>query len=267
MQAVILAGGLGTRLRPLTLDVPKPMVPVRGRPYLEYQIRYLKSFELTDIVLCIGYLGDKVVEYFGDGSRCGVNISYSHEQQPMGTGGALHNARDLLDGQFFLIYGDSFLPIDYAALEASYRALRKLVLLVAYGNQNDTSVPNNISVESSGLVTKYMKGSRDPDLRFVEAGVSVVGKKVLDLMPPRQTVSLEEEIFPVLIGMKECGAYITRDRFYDIGTPTGLEVFAEYAGINLPLPDSGEFSDMHAENMITGKTHPNTPNPKGIFEP
>src|ERR1700686_1756541 len=116
MQAVILAGGLGTRLWPLTRQVPKPMVPVAGVPYLEHQLRLLKKQSILDIVLLTGYLGEQVEEYFGDGGSLGLAIRYSREPQPRGTAGALREARSLLAGTFLLIYGDSYLPIDYAAV-------------------------------------------------------------------------------------------------------------------------------------------------------
>src|SRR5450755_506174 len=120
MQAVILAGGLGTRLWPVTQAVPKPMVPVAGRPYLEYQLRLLGEQSIRDIVLLTGYLGEQIEEYFGDGSRLGLSLRYSCEPAPMGTGGALRDGSSLLDDVFLVIYGDSYLPIDYAAV---YRQL------------------------------------------------------------------------------------------------------------------------------------------------
>src|SRR5947209_16972890 len=112
MQTVILAGGLGTRLGDLTRQVPKPMVPVAGRPYLEHQLRELARQEWTDVVLLTGYLGEQVEEYFGDGRRWRLNLRYRREATPQGTGGALRDAAGLLAATFLLIYGDSYLPID-----------------------------------------------------------------------------------------------------------------------------------------------------------
>ncbi len=96
MQAVILAGGLGTRFRPLTLKTPKPMIPVIGKPYLEYQLQYLKSYDITNILLCVGYLGEEIENYFGDGQSREMCINYSFENKPLGTGGALKNAKNYL---------------------------------------------------------------------------------------------------------------------------------------------------------------------------
>src|SRR5258706_11920173 len=115
MQAVILAGGLGTRLWPLTKTVPKPMVPVAGVPYLEHQLQLLKKQSILDIILLTGYLGDQVEEYFSDGRSLGLAIRYSREDQPCGTAGDLRDARTLLADSCLLIYGDSYLPIHYPA--------------------------------------------------------------------------------------------------------------------------------------------------------
>src|SRR6185295_9255567 len=127
MQAVILAGGLGTRLRPLTTQVPKPMVPVAGAPYLEHQLRLLAGQSLSDIVVLTGYLGEQIEEYFGDGRQLALRIRYSRESQPLGTGGALREARPLLDESFLVIYGDSYLPIKYSGLG------RRLAMTAASG--------------------------------------------------------------------------------------------------------------------------------------
>ncbi|MDO8490029.1 MAG: nucleotidyltransferase family protein, partial [bacterium] len=114
MQAVILAGGLGTRLRPLTNTTPKPMIPINGRPFLEYTIEALRWHNITHILLLTGYLGEKVKAHFGDGAQHGVSISYSHEGQPIGVGGSLRLAESRLEDNFLLLYGDVYLPINYS---------------------------------------------------------------------------------------------------------------------------------------------------------
>ena len=121
MQTVILAGGLGTRLGALTRKIPKPMAPVAGMPYLEHQLRLLERQSLRDVLLLTGYLGDQIESYFGNGGRLGLRIRYSRERRPLGTGGALREARRLLDESFLLMYGDSLLPIDYSAPSAAWR--------------------------------------------------------------------------------------------------------------------------------------------------
>lgn len=116
MKVLILAGGRGTRLGELTKDTPKPMIEINGKPFLEYQINYLKQHKLTDIVLCVGYLHEQIIDYFGDGSKFGVKIQYSIEETPLGTGGAIKNAETLLeqDNEFVVINGDTFLELNYS---------------------------------------------------------------------------------------------------------------------------------------------------------
>jgi NDP-sugar pyrophosphorylase family protein len=226
MQAVILAGGLGTRLWPLTKTVPKPMVPVAGAPYLEHQLRALADHGIRDIVLLTGYLGEQIVEHFGDGSALGISVRYSREASPVGTGGALRDARDLLADRFLLIYGDSYLPIDYPEVLHKLAESGARGLLVAYDNRlADTSVKNNVDVDDASYVTRYEKDSPDT-LGYVEAGVLAFRREIVDLIPPG-VVSLEKEIFPKLIARRELIAYVTRQRFYDIGTPERLKIIEE----------------------------------------
>lgn len=229
MQAVILAGGFGTRLRPITEAIPKPMVPVAGVPYLEHQLRELARREVRDIVLLTGYLGHQIEEYFLDGSCLGLSIRYSNEDKPLGTGGALRQAANLLAESFLLIYGDSYLPIEYGDV------LRKLTssgaegLLVIYDNRlNDTSVKNNVDVDEGGYVSRYDKDG--VNLNYVEAGVLAFRRSVLAHMPAQDVVSLEKEVFPQLIARHGLIAYPTRQRFYDIGTPDRLEAIQELFG-------------------------------------
>jgi mannose-1-phosphate guanylyltransferase len=224
MQAVILAGGLGTRLWPVTKDVPKPMVPVAGVPYLEHQLRRLAEQSICNVVLLTGYLGEQIEEYFADGSRLGISLQYSREPHPLGTGGALREAASLLEDVFLVIYGDSYLPIDYAAVYRQLERSSALGLLVAYDNrQEDTSVRNNVDVDQAGMVVRYEKDSPDA-LPYVEAGVLAFRKAALDLIPAQGAISLEKEIFPPLIARRSLLAHVTRQRFYDIGTPERLQV-------------------------------------------
>lgn len=228
MQAIILAGGLGTRFRPLTLKTPKAMIPVMGKPYLEYQLHYLKSYNITDVVLCVGYLGEKIRNHFGDGLSRGMSITYSFEERPLGTGGALKNAENHLDDCFYLIYGDSFIPIDYFSLKRHFTEIDKTVLMVVYDNREDTWVLNNVSLDKRGMVTQYQKDSANATLHYVDAGVLVLKKEVLESVFSVSEVSLEQEVFPHYIAREECAGFVTTERFYDIGTPDRLRIFESY---------------------------------------
>ncbi|MBI5779282.1 MAG: nucleotidyltransferase family protein [Planctomycetes bacterium] len=235
MQAVILAGGLGTRLRPLTLTIPKPMVEIAGKPYLYYQLMYLKKYKITDILLCIGHLGHQIKEYFGTGRKYGLNIRYSSENKPLGTGGGLKKARRLLQNSFILLYGDSFLPVNYSGLQAKFRAYGKSGLIAVYDNKDNTKVKNNIALDAGRAITRYDKISPGRDLQYVESGVLVLKKKILGLFPKREKVSLEIDIFPRLIKQRQLKGYICKNRFYDIGTFTGIRNFRRFLAQNQAL--------------------------------
>ena len=228
-QVVILAGGLGTRLRPVTTQIPKPMVPVAGVPYLEHQLRLLARQGLRDVVLLTGYLGEQIEEYFGEGSRLDLHIRYSREPAPLGTGGALRNARELLDDEFIVIYGDSYLPIEYAPVVERLRETKCGGVLALYHDPTgETDVPGNVALDDDGVVVRYDKnGAKDPALRYIEAGVLALRKSVLDLMAPSGVASLEQEVFPRLIDRRALIGLPTTQRFYDIGTPERLRVIEE----------------------------------------
>jgi len=230
VQAVILAGGLGTRLWPLTKAIPKPMVLVCGAPYLEHQLRLLARQSITDVLLLTGYLGSQIEEYFGDGASVGLHIHYSRELEPLGTGGALREARHLLKDLFVLIYGDSYLPIDYVEVANRLAMSEAAGVMVVYRDSTrETSVPNNVALDESGLVSRYDKTAvGDLELQYVEAGVLAFRRAVLDLIPPHDFVSLEQQIFPVLIEQRRLLGMPTAQRFYDIGTPERLKAIEAF---------------------------------------
>jgi NDP-sugar pyrophosphorylase family protein len=236
-QAVILAGGAGTRLRPLTLDIPKPMIEINGKPFLLYIIEELKKYGIKEFVFCIGYLADKFKEFFGDGSRFGVRISYSIEKEFAGTGGALSLAKDLLDQEFFVINGDTYLPINYLAVYEKFKGSNKTGLLVLYDNQEKITAPN-IALDDDGNIAAYIKketlkigekellkaNNSNLSCRYIDAGVQIFNKNILNLIPDKQFVSLEVDIFPKLIAQRELATYITSQRYYDLGTPERLDL-------------------------------------------
>lgn len=233
MQTVILAGGLGKRLMPLTRDIPKPMVCVLGKPFLEYQIKWLKLNGIREILVLTGYQGDKIQSYFKDGSSLGVILTYSHETSPLGTGGSLKLAEKELKSSFLLVYGDSLLPIDVAGLIQRFRDVDKTGLIVVCDNQpHDAGIFNNIDLDKEGFVARYEKNSKNHLFHYIDAGVSVFKKEVIDFIPKSKKVSLEEEIFPRLVKDRELLGYITRQPFYDIGTQERIKRFEEFVSSN-----------------------------------
>ena len=225
MQTVILAGGRGTRLSPITCNIPKPMVPVKDKPFLEYLLWMLKRNSLKKILLCVGYLGNKIEAYFGDGRHLGIKIKYSYEKELMGTGGALKLASDLLEEKFLLLYGDSYLDIEYGEFIKFFENQKTIGSIVIYDNAHgDTKVKNNIAMEGN-FITKYDKRKEDANLKYVEAGASIFKKELLNLIEESQFVSLENDIFPVLIKNKELTGYPSSVGFCDIGTFERLNLF------------------------------------------
>jgi len=231
MQVAILAGGLATRLRPLTTTTPKSMVMVHGKPFLAYQLDFLKKDGITDIVLCVGHLNEQIESYFGDGSRFGVRIRYSKEEGTLlGTAGALRNALDLLDDTFFVMYGDSYLFLDFKEIWKFFHQFNKSGLMVVYKNENryDTS---NVSINGN-FVQHYSKTEKTPDMVYIDYGVSILRKRVLEAVRKNEYYSLET-LFSSLIGQQQLLSYLTNQRFYEIGSVEGLKEFQDYAETNL----------------------------------
>ena len=223
MQFIILAGGLGTRLLPRTLTVPKPMTPLLGKPYLSYQLDYLRRQGVREVLLLVGHLGEQIIRYFGGGESTGIRLDYSREETLLGTGGALTRAEAKIRDDFFVIYGDSFLPIDYADFEAGFRKSRAEGMIAVYRDPSGlTTVNGNVALSPRGLVIRYEKGVSSPELIYVEAGVLAFRKRVLQRIPPGKVVSLENDIYPELINEEKLAGYVTRERFFDIGTESRI---------------------------------------------
>ena len=219
MQAVILAGGLATRLGNLTKEIPKSMIMVNRRPFLEHQLDLFKAIGVKDFVLCVGHLSSVIKKHFGNGELFGVNIRYSIEKDSLlGTGGALKNAEDLLEDEFFVMYGDSYLPIDYRKPLAHFHKFNKLGLNVVYKNM-DRYDKSNIAVKD-GVITEYSKGG-GKQIVYIDAGLSIFKKEILDLIPENRVLQLYD-LFNKLIDNKELLAFETKQRFYEIGSLSGL---------------------------------------------
>jgi NDP-sugar pyrophosphorylase family protein len=232
-QAVILAGGLGTRMRPITETIPKPMIPVAGKPFLQHQLELLSGFRIHDVLLLVAFRGKQMEDHFGDGAALRCHITYVHEPSPLGTGGALQHARSHLRDSFVLLNGDTYLAIDYEALLAKFAALDCMALIVAYKKPSEgvrrvlaDSLPNNLIVLDGGRVSAYRK--RDPKgMTHIDAGVVVLGKEVIDWLPEGRPCSLEEEIYPRLIAEGQMSAWVTAEPFHDMGSPEGLVALEE----------------------------------------
>jgi NDP-sugar pyrophosphorylase family protein len=230
MQAVILAGGLGTRLRPLTLSVPKPMVEISGKPFLDYEIRHLKQNGFDDFLIAIGYKGEMIRNHFKEGRELGVSIAYSYDgKKQLGPAGALKNAADLLDKEFMVTYGDSFLRLDYSKFIDAFHSSGRLGMMSVLENRNKFG--RSDLVVSEGLVTKYDKKNQSNGMNWINYGATILQKKSLNYIPDN-SVCGEVEFYGKLIAERQLAAFETHDRFYEIGTPAGLKEFEDFLSKN-----------------------------------
>ena len=219
-KAVILAGGHGVKMRPFTYEMPKPMLPVKGRPILEHIVELLRTNEIRELLIVTGPLGDKIRDHFGDGSKFGVRISYIEESQAGGTAAPLLKVRDFVGHTpFVMIYGDVLIDIkikDLIAYHSENRALATLALTSisepwAYGA---VRLHGNQIVE---FVEKPPKSSGASRLIF--AGVSVIDPKLIDVVPKRPGSMLERDVYPKLAKERKLAGYLFEGRWFDVGTP------------------------------------------------
>jgi NDP-sugar pyrophosphorylase family protein len=227
IQIVILAGGLATRLGEITKNRPKSLVEIFNKPFLAYQLELLRAKGITEVVLCIGHLGAQIRETFGDGSKYGMHISYSIEEKPLGTAGALKNAKSLLGEVFFVLYGDSYLFLDFLKVQSFFKSQNKLGLVTVYRN-DDTYDRSNMAINGN-IVVKYSKIEKTKDMVYIDYGTSIFRKEALQFVPENYFNSLED-LFNHLIKMQQLLAFEVNDRFYEIGSPQGLKDFEEFAG-------------------------------------
>ena len=216
----ILAGGLATRLRPITEKIPKSLVPIAGKPFLAHQLELLRSRGIRRAVLCIGYLGAMIERDFGDGSALGVRLDYSFDgPKLLGTGGAIKRALPLLGDEFFVLYGDSYLPVDYRPIENFFRQSGKVGCMTVYRNEGkyDTS---NVVFKDGGIAV-YDKKNRVPEMQYIDYGLSLYRATVFNSYPPDQPFDLAE-VMGKLVQERQLAGYEVHERFYEIGSPAGL---------------------------------------------
>jgi NDP-sugar pyrophosphorylase family protein len=222
MQVAILAGGMATRLGDLTKDQPKSMIKISGRPFLEYQLNFLRKGGITKVVLCLGHMSEQIARYFGEGKRYGMTISYSFEDSLLGTAGALRRARYLLDDRFFVMYGDSYLFPKFDQVMAFFSAHKKLALMTVYKNYDRYDRSN--TVVEGNLVKRYSKTEKTEDMIYIDYGLNILSQDCLELVPEDQFYSLED-LFTRIIEKDELLAFEVKERFYEIGSPQGLKEF------------------------------------------
>jgi NDP-sugar pyrophosphorylase family protein len=225
VPVAILAGGLATRLRPLTEKVPKVLLPIAGKPFLAHQLDLLRRQGIERVVLCLGYLGEKVVEEFGDGREWGVRLDYSFDgPKLLGTGGALRQALPKLGTSFFVLYGDSYLTVPFRPIADFFEASGKSGLMTVYRNEGlyDTS---NV-VFRDGRIAVYDKKARLPEMHHIDYGLSLFRAPVFDRWPAAEPFDLAD-VMRKLVAQNDLAGFEVAERFYEIGSPAGLAELEE----------------------------------------
>ncbi len=212
------------------------MVEINNKPFLDYQLELLAGNEITEVVLLLGHLWEKVQDHFGSNFKSpfgkGIKLVYSIEPRYLGTAGAIKNAEKFISDHFFVLYGDTYLPIDYQLMATEMLEKGATGIISVYDNHKKI-VNNNVTISKDGYVIKYNKLSESSDMNGVEAGVSAFNKRILNMIPKllvqkqNQKISLEQDIYPKLINQNQLLGYMTDIRFFDIGTPERLKIISE----------------------------------------
>ena len=217
---------MATRLRPITETIPKAMVEVAGRPFIDHQLDLLGRNGIRRVVMCLGYRGQQLEQHVGDGASRGMEIRYAYDgEKLMGTGGAVRRALHLLGDVFWVMYGDSYMDIDYAAVLAHFdgSGADALMTVLHNGNRWDTS---NV-VYRDGKLLRYDKKNRTPDMDYIDYGVALLRRTATERIPADRPFDLAE-LYTSLVSEGRMTGYEVANRFYEIGTPPALEEAARY---------------------------------------
>lgn len=222
----ILAGGLATRMRPITETVPKALIPVSGVPFILRQLAYLRDQRVDRVVLCVGYLGEAIENIVGDGRELGLQVDYSFDgSKLLGTGGALKKASALLGDHFFVLYGDSFLPIDFSLVQDSYVQFSRPALMTVLRNEGLWDRSNVLFEE--GRLVEYNKRNPKPEMKHIDYGLGVVNARLFDRYASDVSLDLADFYHELSMSQSLAGLEV-QGRFYEIGSPAGLRQTEEY---------------------------------------
>ncbi len=226
LPVAILAGGLATRLRPITKTIPKALVTVAGRPFVLWQLEYLRDQGVSRVVLCTGYRSTQIEQIVGDGSQFGVVVEYSDDgTTPLGTGGALGKALPLLGPEFFVLYGDSFLPLNFSTIEQAYYGSDRPGLMTVYKNEGEWDT-NNADFKN-GLVLEYNKAKPRQDMAYIDYGLGVLSKSAVERFCQEEIFDLAM-VYEALANARQLAGFEVFERFYEIGSREGLAETEKY---------------------------------------
>jgi len=221
---VILAGGIGSRLGKLTKKIPKALIKINGKPFIYYQLKLLSKTGVKEVILCVGYLGDQIKKYVGDGKKFNLNVKYSFEKKLLGTGGAVKNAFSLIKKDFFIMYGDTYLPVNLIKIQEKYIRLKSKSLITIYENHNKLDKSN---VFFNGKSIIYNKNNYLKKMKYIEYGVSIFSKKIFNYFNNKKKFDLSD-VFYFLSKKKLLNYYVVKKRFYEIGSISGLKDSKKY---------------------------------------
>jgi N-acetyl-alpha-D-muramate 1-phosphate uridylyltransferase len=221
LPVAILAGGLATRLGSLTKQTPKCLLEVSGKPFIHHQLRQLRSQGVEKVVLCLGFLGEQVVEVVGDGSAFGLEVAYSFDGPELrGTAGAIRRALPMLGEAFFVLYGDSYLECRYADVQSAFEAAAKLALMTVFRNEGQWDSSN---VEfRDGRIVAYDKVDRTPAMAYIDYGLGVLDRRAMEVVPETGACDLAS-VYQQMLRRGELAGFEVAERFYEIGSVVGLE--------------------------------------------
>jgi NDP-sugar pyrophosphorylase family protein len=226
LPIAILSGGLATRLHPLTEKIPKALLRVAGKPFVTWQLEYLRTQGANRVVLCVGYLGDQIEAEVGNGSDFGLDVRYSWDgPQLLGTGGALKRALPLLGDRFFVFYGDSYLPVDFRAVERSFLEGGRPALMTVLKNQDRWDKSNVLFQD--GRIVEYNKQRPRPEMHYIDYGLGILSASLFADRPPDRPFDLAE-LYHGLSLRGELTGFEVFERFYEIGSQVGLRETDEF---------------------------------------
>jgi MurNAc alpha-1-phosphate uridylyltransferase len=221
LPVALLAGGLATRLRPITETIPKALVDVAGRPFIAWQLELLQRQGVTDVIVCAGYLGERIQDVVADGAEYGLAVRYSFDgERLLGTGGALRRALPLLDGPVFVLYGDSYLPISMRPVQQAYRRSGRAALMTVFRNDGQWD-RSNVEYDGTGSI-RYDKRVQTPTMHYIDYGLGVLSREVIAAMPADTVVDLADT-YRALSESGQLAGYEVHERFYEVGSFEGLE--------------------------------------------
>ncbi|MGO9009802.1 MAG: nucleotidyltransferase family protein [Bryobacteraceae bacterium] len=226
LPVAILAGGLANRLRPLTENVPKALLPVNGEPFLAHQLRLLRTAGIERVVLCVGYLGERIQEFVGNGERFGLTVEYCFDGPTLlGTAGAVKMALPRLGRQFFVLYGDSYLPCDYRAVMAAFESSGKEALMTLFRNEGQWDASNTHFAD--GRILAYDKRNPTSQMRHIDYGLGVFRDPAFAAVSGKDPYDLAL-LYGKLLRDGELAGLEVRERFYEIGSSAGLRELSEF---------------------------------------